>query len=631
MRWFALFAAVVWTPLAAAEPEDAVMDRVAALGRIGAVFAGSLSPDGKTAAVSTTLTGAPQIWTVPTQGGWPRQLTAFEDPASSPLWSPRGDLIAFTVSPGGGLNTQVYVMRPDGSGLKRMTAGGKENNFLGEWTHDGRWLGISTSAPGASTTESALVDPRTGERQAVATSEGLGSVLDVTRDGKWALLERSSGRGNNDLYLVELPTRRELHLTPHQGAAEYSGQFGPDGRVFLQSDEGRDRVAFGELVLGADRTPRGFRVLAERPDADVVEFRVEPSGRRALVLWNVAGRHELSWVDLKSGKAQRAPALPAELAYKMRFSHDGRALLFTSFGSAMPLNAFVLDVATGKTRQLSEAPHPGVELSTLVRPELLQFQAHDGEGLSGWLYLPKQFARPGPIVLSFHGGPEEQEYPAFRPDYQALLSAGIAVFAPNVRGSSGFGKRFLHLDDREKRVDAVRDIEAAWNAVVGRGIADARRVGVMGGSYGGYMTLSALTEYPDKFAAGATLCGIVNFETFFANTEGWMAAISTVEYGDPKTQRELLRQLSPVHKLDRIRAATLVMHGANDTNVPVIEAEQVVETLKKRGVPVEYLLFPDEGHGWRKPANRARSAVTLVSFFSRFLVTDSAPPAAKGR
>lgn len=387
-------------------------------------------------------------------------------------------------------------------------------------------------------------------------------------------------------------------------------------------------MAFGELVLGPDRTPLRFRSLAERPDADVVEFQVEPGGRRALVLWNVAGRHELSWVDLKSGKAQRAPPLPAELAYKMRFSHDGRALLFTSFGPAMPLNAFLLDVATGKTRQLSEAPYPGVELSTLVRPELLEFQAHDGERLSGWLYLPKQFARPGPLVLSFHGGPEEQEYPSFRPDYQALLSAGIAVFAPNVRGSSGFGKRFLHLDDREKRVDAVRDIEAAWSAVVQPGIADAKRVGVMGASYGGYMTMAALTEYPDTFAAGATLCGIVNFETFFANTEGWMAAISTTEYGDPKTQPELLRRLSPIHKLERIRAATLVMHGANDTNVPVIEAEQIVQTLKKRGVPVEYLLFPDEGHGWRKPANRMRSTVALVSFFSKSLGTAGAEKAA---
>jgi dipeptidyl aminopeptidase/acylaminoacyl peptidase len=162
---------------------------------------------------------------------------------------------------------------------------------------------------------------------------------------------------------------------------------------------------------------------------------------------------------------------------------------------------------------------------------------------------------------------------------------------------------------------------AAKTMFAATGVVDTARTAVMGGSYGGYMTMAALTEYPDKFAAGATLCGIVNFETFFANTEGWMAAISSTEYGDPKTQRELLRQLSPIHKLDRIRAATLVMHGANDTNVPVIEAEQIVETLKKRGVPVEYLLFPDEGHGWRKPVNRERSTVTLVSFFSKSLGT----------
>ena len=146
-------------------------------------------------------------------------------------------------------------------------------------------------------------------------------------------------------------------------------------------------------------------------------------------------------------------------------------------------------------------------------------------------------------------------------------------------------------------------------------MADPKRLGILGGSYGGYMVMAGLTEYPDLFAAGANLYGVVNFETFFEHTEPWMAAISTVEYGDPKTQAELLRSLSPIHKVDRVKAPTLVLHGANDTNVPVVEAEQVVESLKRRGVPVEYVLFPDEGHGWRKTANRIRSTVEIVRFF----------------
>jgi dipeptidyl aminopeptidase/acylaminoacyl peptidase len=259
-----------------------------------------------------------------------------------------------------------------------------------------------------------------------------------------------------------------------------------------------------------------------------------------------------------------------------------------------------------------------VDLARLASPELVRFPAHDGLELSGWLYRPPG-GGPGPVVISFHGGPEGQERPGFSYTYQALLARGIGVFAPNVRGSSGFGKRFVNLDNGPLRVDAIKDIESCADFLVGRRIADPRRIGIMGGSYGGYMTLAGLTEFPDLFAAGANLYGMVNFETFFAHTEPWMAAISTVEYGDPATQKDLLRRLSPLHKLARVKAPLLVLHGANDTNVPLVEAKQVEEDLRKRGVPVEAVIFPDEGHGFRKIPNRVRAAVEIVRWFERYL------------
>jgi dipeptidyl aminopeptidase/acylaminoacyl peptidase len=206
-----------------------------------------------------------------------------------------------------------------------------------------------------------------------------------------------------------------------------------------------------------------------------------------------------------------------------------------------------------------------------------------------------------------------------RSDYQALLSLGIAVFAPNVRGSTGFGKRFANLDNGALRVDAVKDIRSCVDYVVRAGVADAKRIGIMGGSYGGYMVMAGLTEYPELLAAGANLFGIVNFETFFKHTEPWMAAISKIEYGDPDKEAAMLRSLSPIHKVDRVVAPTIVLHGKNDTNVPVVEAEQVVESLKKRGVPVEYVLFPDEGHGFQKSENRIRYMVSVARFFAKHL------------
>jgi dipeptidyl aminopeptidase/acylaminoacyl peptidase len=364
--------------------------------------------------------------------------------------------------------------------------------------------------------------------------------------------------------------------------------------------------------------PGPVEILAAREDAELQEFALTEEGDTAALSWNVAGRSELSFFDLETLDALPGPELPAEIASGLTFSRDGSRLAFTASGAASPPNVWVLERGSGLI-QVTDSPHPGIDLASLVEPELVRYPAHDGLELTAWLYRPRGAPLPGPMVLSFHGGPEGQERPAFNSTYQALLARGIGVLAPNVRGSSGFGKKFVNLDNGALRVNGVKDIESSVAHVIRAGIADPKRLGVMGGSYGGYMVMAALTEYPETFAAGANLFGVVNFETFFAHTEPWMASISKVEYGDPEIEAEMLRGLSPIHKIDRVKAPTIVLHGANDTNVPVVEAEQVVESLKKRGVPVEYVLFPDEGHGFRKTPNRIRSTVSIVRWFEKYL------------
>jgi dipeptidyl aminopeptidase/acylaminoacyl peptidase len=378
-------------------------------------------------------------------------------------------------------------------------------------------------------------------------------------------------------------------------------------------------MALFRIRLNSDGTPGPMEMLAERTDGELSGLELNYQGTMAALVWNVKGRDELSFFDLRSGKQILGPKIPGEIAAGMAFSRDGSKLAITITGSAQPADVWVLDMRSKQFHQLTFSSHAGIDLDALVRPELVTFKSFDGLELSGWLYRSPDQKGPGPFVLSFHGGPEGQERPSFRSDYQALLSQGIGVFAPNVRGSSGFGKKFVNLDNGELRVNGVRDIRACVDYLVSNHIADPKRIGITGGSYGGYMTMAGLTEYPDLFAAGVDLFGIVNFMTFFQHTEPWMAAISTVEYGDPATQKEMLDRLSPIYKLDRIKAATMVQHGANDTNVPVIEAEQIVNTLKQRGVPVEYVLFPDEGHGFRKIPNRIRSTVEMVRFFKEHL------------
>ena len=615
-----LLALALATALHAA-PSDDLDRKVAMLGKMVSAGGPSFSPDGKRVAFITSISGSPQVWTVSATGGWPDQVTAFDDPVAGVRWSPDGAWLAVQVAPGGGLNEQIYVMRPDGAGQRLLTEGGTTNNQIGAWTPDSKSLVIGSNRRTPSAMDVWTVDVASGEKRLVAQNSGIGSVEEISSDGKYGLLWRLASRGDDNFYRVALDGSGEVHLTSHKPPANFvSAEFGPSSDViYLAGNPDRDLPAFGRVVI-TDGKAGPFEVLSERADAELAGFIVNDAGTLAMLNWNVAGRSELRLLDLATKEQKILPGPPdTDIAFLYEFARDGKRIAAVFSGSKAPADVWVIDLEANTRRQLTRSPHPGVTLEELVRPELVKYKAHDGLELSGWLYRPRDAKPPYATVLSFHGGPEGQERPFPSPTYQALLANGIAVFAPNVRGSAGFGKAFVNLDNGKLRVNAVRDIKSTADYLVAQNLSDPKRLGIMGGSYGGYMVMAGVTEWPDLFAAGANLFGIVNFETFFKKTEGWMAAISTKEYGDPATEAEMLRGLSPIHKVDRIKTPLIVLHGANDTNVPVIEAEQVVESLKRRNVPVEYVLFPDEGHGWRKTPNRVRSVVAITKFFAEKL------------
>ena len=602
--------------LAADAPIDPTLEaRIIAMGKVHSASAAQYSPDGKSIAYITTLSGSPQAWIIPARGGEPKQLTTGSDPVSGLRWSPDGKL-AYAVSPGGGYNAQLFLGTPDGAPAKRINEG-EANTFPGDFAPDGRYY-FRSNARSANSTDTWLYDPATGKARIAVEMETVGNVDDIL--GHLAVVNRLVTRGNNNLWLEDLRTHRSMLLTPHMGSAQSTGLFGKDSNtVYIAHNIGRDRMGLGRVDISADGRSFKRTELAEREDAELDSFILNDAKTQALLKWNVAGRNELELLDLAGNTRRRLPGAPNELVGSIDFAPDGTRVVMALSGATATSDLWQLDLASGAYTRLTVSPTEGVDLAALVKPELRTFKAHDGLELSGWLYLPKDFKAPGPVVLSFHGGPEGQERPAFRAEYQALLASGIAVFAPNIRGSSGFGKTFMSLDNHAGRFDANKDIKAAADFLVAERIGTKGKLGIVGGSYGGYVVMVAVTDYPDTFAAGANLFGMVNFETFFAQSTPWMGAISTGEYGDPQTQLQLLRDLSPIHKLDRVKTPLLVMHGANDTNVPVVEAEQVVAALQKRGVPVEYVLFPDEGHGWRKQANRVRSTVEMTAFFVRHL------------
>jgi dipeptidyl aminopeptidase/acylaminoacyl peptidase len=521
------------------------------------------------------------------------------------------------------MNLQVYVVHPDGTGVRRLSKGGKTNNWLGHWSRDGRFILFSSNDRDPACLEGIIMDVQTGEEKRAGKASGVGTNDDISSDGKFSLFLNTPQRSCSDLFLINIATGGQQLLTPHEGPGDiFQARFSPDGsEVYLSTNLDSDFVRLARMKLGPMGRPGPMEVIAQRADCDLEMFEVSEDGQIAALMWNVAGRNEMDIIDLHSGKIHRGPRLPAEVAYYsgITFSHSGKIMAASFTGATKPVDVWVLDLGEDRFRQLSSSPHAGIRLEELVSPELLTFKAEDGLPLSGWLYRPRGTTSAGPVVVSFHGGPEGQERPYIDAAYQALLLQGISVFAPNVRGSSGFGKTFLNLDNGPLRVNAIRDIRSCVKAVIDAGVANPHRIGVMGGSYGGYMTMAALTEFPDLFAAGADLFGIVNFETFFAHSEPWMAAISKIEYGDPDTQLDLLRALSPIHKIDRVKAPTLVLHGANDTNVPLIEAQQVEAELRRRGVTVELVVFPDEGHGFRKTPNRIRATKEVVRWFNRYL------------
>ncbi|HLK61430.1 MAG TPA: hypothetical protein VKU00_33075, partial [Chthonomonadaceae bacterium] len=329
---------------------DTLATVVARMARIGSCWSPSFSPDGTRIAFISDLNGVPQVWIVPTEGGWPELVTALDDQILGVTWSPTGEWLSFNLAPGGGMNAQIYRVRPDGSDLRRLTDGGKENNLRGAWTHDGKHILMASNRRGAIGLDAYLLDPETGTMQLVAELGGIGGINDISRDGRYTALYRVVQRGDSNLYLRELATGEEHLLTPHEGPGHFAAaQFSPDGRtLYLLSDDARERIAFARILLDADHRPGRIELLAGRDAAECESFALTEDGSTAALMWNVAGRSELVFMDLATGEVTTGPALPAEMAGSLTFSQDGRMLAMVCNGSVAPQDIWVLDRTTGR-------------------------------------------------------------------------------------------------------------------------------------------------------------------------------------------------------------------------------------------------------------------------------------------
>lgn len=595
---------------------------------IRSVSSPALAPGGDRVAFLLNVTGTPQVWSVPATGGWPEQLTFYTDRVDFVRWSPDGTGLLFGKARGGDENAQLYWMSPDGARVRQLTDAPKIRYNFGGWSADGRRISYASNKRNPNFFDIYVMDVASGQESLVYQQDGSNAAVAWSPDGRFIVVSRASDTLSldNDLYLVELASKGVTHLTPHNGATQYGDvHFTRDNRALLLSTN-----AAGEWQSLA-RMDLATRKIVPATDAawDTDASEMSADGRLLAYTLNREGFSELYLRKLTEAGASEGRDTLVGLPGKgvvggLDFSRDARKLAFTFAGARHNADVWLYDLKTRKLEQVTRSSRAGIPQSSFVEPELIRYKTFDGRDIPAWYYRPTNARSNGathrlPVIISVHGGPEGQERPSFNPTYQYFLSRGYAVLAPNVRGSTGYGKTYTHLDDVKLREDSVKDLAAAVEWLKTSGGADARRIAVMGGSYGGYMTLAAITLYPDLWAAAIEMFGISNFETNLRNTSGYRRKQREREYGTLAGDLEFLRSVSPIYKVNRIKAPLLVFQGKNDPRVPYTESEQIVKALRDRNAPVEYTLFDDEGHGFVKLNNRLVVYPKIVDFLERHM------------
>lgn len=585
--------------------------------QIRSANAGVFTPNGRDIVFSSNITGIPQLWRVPRTGGWPEQLTFYPDAVKHVVRSPKGDWLLFPKDTGGDERTQLYLLKPDGSRTIALTKNPKAIYTFGGWSHDGRQIAYASNERNVAYFDVYVMDIQSRKAKRVLAHDGTNYALAFSPDGKSLIFTRVDTPSNQNLYLLDLATGNERLLTPHKGNANYEAvSFGRDGRLYFSSDEGR------EFTCLASMDPKGGPLTflsSDTLDVEAVEF--SDRGDRLAYFVNRDGYSDLYVRALGSPSPELVQGLPEGVYNDLHWSPDGKSLSFTLSGPAHTYDVWTYDLASRQVRQVTKSSLAGIPEQSFVSPTLVRYPTFDGKQIPAFLYLPKGAKKDGtlPTLVYVHGGPESQERPDFAYSFQYYLSRGYAMLALNIRGSMGYGKTYTHLDDARKRMDAVKDVEHAVGYLKRSGYVHPQKIAVMGGSYGGYMTLAALTMLPDLWAAGVDTVGMSNLVSFLENTGPWRRPLREAEYGTLAGDREFLKTVSPIHHVEKIKAPLMVIQGANDPRVPKSEADQIVATLQGRNHPVDYLLFEDEGHGVVKLQNRIKSFTATATFLDRYV------------
>ena len=589
---------------------------------IRSAYGASLRADGEQLSFLLDTTGIPEVWSLDGPERWPVQRTFGDERVLFCTHPPEGTELVYGRDEGGNERTQFFKLDADDGTVTPLTATPDAKHYWGGFSHDGDRFAFASNRrdEAAFDVYTQGLDDRGDEATMVYEGDGILSPVGFDPADERLLVIESHSSFDQDVYVLDLSNGERHHLTPHEGPVRFqSTRWGPDGDgVYCVTDLDADTLNLARIDA-ADGT---IDTVVEDADWNIDGVAIDDESDNLVYSRNVDGYTELT-VGRFDGPTTietfPTPDLPAGTAGGVSFGPDGERFALSAASRTVNTNVYVIETETGATERWTAAPTAGIPPETFRAPELVHVDSFDELEVPGFLTLPEN-APDGemPVIVDVHGGPESQRRPSFGGLYQYFLANGYALFEPNVRGSSGYGKAYTHLDDVEQRMDSVADLDACAAWLADHEAIDPDRIAVMGGSYGGFMVLAAMTAYPDRWAAGVDIVGIANFVTFLENTGAWRRSHREAEYGSLAEDREFLESISPINHVEKIRAPLFVIHGANDPRVPVVEAEQIAEAAAEH-VPVETLIFEDEGHGLSKLENRIEAYRAVVDFLDEYV------------
>ena len=553
-----------------------------------------------------------QLHTVAAPGDSIRQLTFFKESVifAYVCPDPKRNCVVFTKDSGGDERFQIYQMELGTSSIQQLTHDSAQNGGI-VWSNNGKWFAYSSNRRNGKDFDIYRTDiGRPGEDRLLLTQGGAWNAVEWSPDDRKLLVGEYVSRTNSRLFILAVETGKIAPLTDTlSSVSQELGAWGPEGRgIFYTSDEYTDFrcLRYKNISNGAEQ------LLTGDLKWDVREIVLSPDRRTLVFTTNEDGFSQVYTMDTRTFAYQKITCLPLAIIGSPRFHPDGKKLALHVNAPDHPEDVYVIDINDFSSTRWTESSMGGLDPDRLVRPEVIRYPAFDSVAenprmLPCFIYKPMDRKTPYPVLITIHGGPESQFWPSFKTEIQFYCNElGVAVAAPNVRGSGGYGKNFLTLDNGYSREDAVRDIGALIDWIGTQPEFDASRIAVKGGSYGGYMALASMVRYSDKLRAGIDSYGIGNFITFLENTSEYRRDLRRVEYGDERDMqmRNYLLSISPLTNVRRIKKPLLIIQGANDARVPLSESQQIADALQKQGTPVWMVVAHDEGHGFRKKSNR---------------------------